>query len=199
MSEGKEEIYSTMFSSLKHPIRRKILRILADKPLTFSAMLELLGVSSSNLTYHLESLGELVSNEGGVYRLSTFGLASVNTMKIVEEAPPVQPKKPTSLSLKWKTVLGILLIGLIVFASMTALQYGVLSQATSERDSLQSKYNQLLSWSATTDKTLSFLQQVIQIDTSHYQATLLSNSANQRPDLGGVLEQTVKVFTYKQR
>jgi hypothetical protein len=75
---------------------------------------------------------------------------------------------------------------------MAALQYGVLSQATSERDSLQSKYNQLLSWSATTDKTLSFLQQVIQIDTSHYQATLLSNSVNQRPDLGGVLEQTVK-------
>jgi hypothetical protein len=192
VSEGKEEIYSTMFSSLKHPIRRKILRILADKPLTFSAMLELLGVSSSNLTYHLESLGELVSNEGGVYKLSTFGLASVSTMKIVEEAPPVHPKKQTVLSFKWKTVMGVLLIGLIVFASMTALQYGVLNKATSERDSLQSKYNQLLSWSATTDKTLSFLQQVIQVDTSHYQATLLSNSVNQRPDLGGVLEQTVK-------
>lgn len=87
MAEGKEEIYSIMFSSLKHPIRRKILRILADKPLTFSEMLDLLGVSSSNLTYHLESLGELVTKEDkGVYRLSTFGLASVSTMKIVEEA-----------------------------------------------------------------------------------------------------------------
>ena len=192
LGDAKEEIYSTMFSSLKHPARRKILRILAEKPLTFSEMLELLGVSSSNLTYHLESLGELVTNENGVYRLSTFGQASVSTMKIVEEAPEVQPKKRLGLSFKWRTVLTVLLVGTILFGSMTALQFSLLSQTTSERDILQSKYNQLLSWSATTDKTLSFLQQVTQIDTSHYQATLLSNSVNQRPDLGGLLEQTVK-------
>ena len=194
MAEGKEEIYSIMFSSLKHPIRRKILRILADKPLTFSEMLDLLGVSSSNLTYHLESLGELVTKEDkGVYRLSTFGLASVSTMKIVEEAPPVQPKKRLSLSLKWKTVVGVLLIGLIVFASMTALQFDALNQVTSERDNLRSKYNQLLSWSNTTNNAINFLQKVVQIDTSHYQATLLSNTVEQRSDLGGALEQ---VMTY---
>ncbi len=157
-------------------------------------MLELLGVSSSNLTYHLESLGELIAkDDNGVYRLSTFGLASVSTMKIVEEAPPVQPKKRTSLSLKWKTILGVLLVGLIVFASMAALQYGVLNQTSSERDSLKSKYNQLLSWSASTNNAINFLQQVTQLDTSHYQATLLSNTIEQRSDLGGALEQ---VMTY---
>ena len=184
-----------MFSSLKHPIRRKILRILADKPLTFSEILDLLGVSSSNLTYHLESLGELVAKDDkGDYKLSTFGLASVSTMKIVEEAPPpVQPKKHLSLSLKWKTLVGTLLIGLIVFASLSALQFDALKQTTSERDSLQSKYNQLLSWSNTTNNAINFLQQVVQIDTSHYQATLLSNSVEQRVDLGGALEQ---VMTY---
>ena len=97
--ESKEEIYSIMFSSLKHPVRRKILRILADKSLAFSELLELLGISSSNLTYHLENLGELVSkNETGVYRLSTFGQAAVGTMKIVEAAPQVQPKKFTTLN-----------------------------------------------------------------------------------------------------
>jgi len=81
MSDSEETIYSTMFSSLKHPARRKILRVLADKPLTFSEMLELLGISSSNLTYHLENLGELVTKDDtGAYRLSTFGLASVSTM-----------------------------------------------------------------------------------------------------------------------
>jgi hypothetical protein len=191
VGEEKEEIYSTMFSSLKHPARRKILRILADKPLTFSEMLDLLGVSSSNLTYHIESLGELVSNENSVYRLSTFGQAAVSTMKIVEEAPVAEPKKRFGLSFKWRTVVSVLLIALIVFASVAALQFSLLNQTTSERDSLQSKYNQLLSWSGTTDKALSFLQQVTQIDTSHYQATLLSNKVEQRQDLGGVLEQTV--------
>jgi hypothetical protein len=183
-----------MFSSLKHPIRRKVLRILADKPLTFSEMLDLLGVSSSNLTYHLESLGELVTkDEKGTYKLSTFALASVSTMKTVEEAPPVQPKKRLSLSLKWKTAVGVLLIGVIIFASVSALQYSALNQATSERDSLQLKYNQLLSWSNTTNNAINFLQQVTQIDTSHYQATLLSNTLEQRSDLGGALEQ---VMTY---
>jgi DNA-binding transcriptional ArsR family regulator len=61
MSGSEEEIYSIMFSSLKHPVRRKILRMLASKPLTFMEMVENLGVSSAHLTYHLESLGELVS------------------------------------------------------------------------------------------------------------------------------------------
>lgn len=193
MADAKEEIYSTMFSSLKHPARRKILRILSEKPLTFSEMLELLGVSSSNLTYHLESLGELISQENSNYKLSTFGLAAVGTMKIVEEAPEVQPKKRSSKSLKWKIALGVLLIGIVVFASVSALSLNMLNQTTSQRDSLQSKYNQLLSWSASTNNAITFLQQVTQIDTSHYQATLLSNTVEQRSDLGGALEQ---IMTY---
>ena len=194
MPDGKEEIYSIMFSSLKHPIRRKILRILADKPLGFTEMLELLGVSSSNLTYHLESLGELITkDDNGTYKLSTFGLASVSTMKIVEEAPPIQPRKRTALSLKWKTVLGALLITAIVFSSVAGLETSLLSQTINERNSLQSKYDQLLSWSNTTNSAITFLQQVTQIDTSHYQATLLSNTIEQRSDLGGALEQ---IMTY---
>jgi hypothetical protein len=192
--DGKEEIYSIMFSSLKHPIRRKILRILADKPLGFTEILELLGVSSSNLTYHLESLGELVTkDDNGMYKLSTFGLASVSTMKIVEEAPPIQPRKSTVLSLKWKTVLGALLIAVIVFSSVAGLETSLLSQTVIERNSLQSKYDQLLSWSNTTNSAITFLQQVTQIDTTHYQSTLLSNTIEQRSDLGGALEQ---IMTY---
>jgi hypothetical protein len=192
VAEGKEEIYSIMFSSLKHPIRRKILRILADKPMTFSEMLDLLGVSSSNLTYHLESLAELITKgENGVYKLSTFGSAAVSTMKIVEEAPEVQPNKHSGLSFKWKIILGVFLIGLIVFSSITIIQLSFLSQVTSERDSLQSKYDQLLSWSGTANDAINFLNQVIQIDTSHYQATLLGNTIEQRSDLGGALEQII--------
>ncbi|MCW4028385.1 MAG: winged helix-turn-helix domain-containing protein [Candidatus Bathyarchaeota archaeon] len=192
MAEGNEEIYSTMFSSLKHPVRRKILRILADKPLTFSEMLGLLDVSSSNLTYHLENLGELVTkDDAGRYRLSTFGLAAVGTMKIVEEAPPIQPKTRAMLSFKWKTVIGAVLIALVVFASFAVVEYGALNQTASERDSIQAKYNQLLAWSATTDRAITFLENVAQIDTSKYQATLLSRTVESRADLGGAIEEIV--------
>jgi predicted transcriptional regulator len=120
MSNSEEEMYSTMFSSLKHPARRKILRMLSQKPMTFSQMLESLGVSSSHLTYHLENLGELLTkSEDGQYKLSTFGVASVDTMKTVEEAPAVRSKHGFPLSLRWRSILAILIIAVIILASMS--------------------------------------------------------------------------------
>jgi DNA-binding transcriptional ArsR family regulator len=193
MPDSEEEIYSTMFSSLKHPARRKILRMLAEKQMTFSQMLEALGVSSSHLTYHLENLGELVSKEeNGNYRLSTFGEASVSTMKIVEEAPAVRSRYGFPLSLRWRSLLAILVIAVILLASMSYVQYASLNQVSSERDDLKSRYDQLLSWSASTDDAITFLQDVIQIDTEAYHATLLSDTVEQRRDLGGVVEEILK-------
>jgi DNA-binding transcriptional ArsR family regulator len=193
MSNSEEEIYSTMFSSLKHPARRKILRMLSQKPMTFSQMLEALGVSSSHLTYHLENLGELLTkSEDGQYKLSTFGVASVNTMKIVEEAPAVQSKYLLSLPLRWKSILAILIIGVVLLASMSYVQYGALNQLSSDHELLESKYDQLLSWSTGTDKAIIFLRDVIQIDIADYQATLLSNTVESRSDLGGVVEQILR-------
>jgi predicted transcriptional regulator len=193
VAEGKEEIYSIMFSSLKHPARRKILRILSDKPLAFSEMLELLGISSSNLTYHLENLGELVSkDENGVYRLSTFGKAAVDTMKLVEDAPVIQPKHKTSLTKKWRIVTGVLLIALIACASIAAVGLSTMSAAASQRDDLQKKYDQLLSWTSTTDDAILFLQDVVQLDTTKYQATLTDRTIESKTNLGGITEETMK-------
>jgi hypothetical protein len=161
--------------------------------MTFSQMLETLGISSSHLTYHLENLGELLTkSEDGQYKLSTFGVASVNTMKIVEEAPAVQSKYLLSLPLRWKSILAILTIGVVLLASMSYVQYGALNQLSSDHEVLESKYNQLLSWSAGTDKAIIFLRDVIQIDITEYQATLLSNTVESRSDLGGVVEQILR-------
>ena len=190
MPDAKEEIYSTMFSSLKHPVRRKILHVLSEKPQTFSEMLGLLGVSSSNLTYHLESLGELVTQENGVYKLSTFGSAAANTMRIVEEAPEIQPRK-RALSVRWKTAVAVSLIALVLVASVTIWQFNALNEASNQNNVLRSKFNQLLSWTQITNMAINFLQQVTHIDTSHYQATLVSNTVDQPSDLGGILEQTL--------
>ena len=76
-----EETYSTIFTALRHPIRRRILRMLATEPMTFTAMLNRLGIESPHLTYHLESLGVLLAKtDRGTYQLSTFGRAAVATM-----------------------------------------------------------------------------------------------------------------------
>jgi DNA-binding transcriptional ArsR family regulator len=194
MPDSEEEIYSIMFSSLKHPARRKILRMLAEKPMTFSQMLDSLGVSSSHLTYHLENLGELVSKaESGEYRLSTFGAASVDTMKVVEEAPAVRSRYGFPLSLKWRAFLALLVIAVVIFASFSYVEYASLSQLSDEHELLQSRYDQLLSWSASTDTAITFLQDVVQIDTEEYQATLLSDTVEYRSDLGGVAEEILSI------
>ena len=185
-----EEIYSIMFSSLKHPARRKILRMLSKKQLTFSQMLEALGVSSSHLTYHLENLGELLSKaEDGQYKLSTFGEAAVSTMEIVEEAPAVPTKHHWALPLKWKAVLAVFLIFTILFSSMAVVQFVSFSQLSKEHELLKLEYDRLKSWNAGTDDAIRFLRDVLQINITAYEATIIENVVAPRPDLGGIVEE----------
>ena len=134
MSNPEEEPYSSIFASLKHPVRRKILRMLSEKPRSFSEMLEAFKVSSSHLTYHLENLGELVSKtDDGKYKLSTFGEAAVATMSRVEETPRVTgPRRLSSLPIKWKSLFAILVITLVIFAAISYVQYQSLNQLTAE-------------------------------------------------------------------
>ena len=182
-----------MFSSLKHSARRKILRTLSDKPMTFSELLEVLGVSSSHLTYHLENLGELVSKtDDGKYKLSTFGVASVKTMSIVEDPSSIQPQHGLSLSLKWKSIFAILMIGLVILAGMSYVQFNSLAQLNNDYSHLDLAYQRLLSWSSGTDNAIAFLKDVAQIDITEYQATLLSNTVEYRSDLGGLVEEILK-------
>jgi hypothetical protein len=194
MSDSEETIYSTMFNSLKHPVRRKVLRVLAEKPVSFSQMVEELGVSSSHLTYHLESLGELVTKtDAGDYKLSTFGEAAVNTMRVVEDAPAVQSTNRWSMSIRWKSILAILTIGLVLLSGFSVLQFNSINQLSSEHNQLESRYAQLLSFSASTDKAISFLRDVVQLDLSKYDVSVLSNTLNNPSELGGgVVEQLLR-------
>jgi hypothetical protein len=113
VSVSDEEPYSTIFASLKHPIRRRILRMLSKKPMGFSEMLEVLGVSSSFLTYHLENLGELLGKiDDNKYKLSSFGEAALATMTKVEDIPTTAPQQysehPETRSQKWSRPLRII-------------------------------------------------------------------------------------------
>lgn len=184
MASTEEEIYSIMFTSLKHPVRRKILRMLADKPMTFMQMVETLGVSTSHLTYHLESLGELLSKSEDQYYLSTFGQATVSAMKGVEEVPEIKVKKRIDLPNKWKALFAGLLICVVLLSTLTGLQYASLTQLASAQDSLKAENQQLLSWGIGTSSVASMLHDVAQIDISKYKTDLLSNTLEYRADIG---------------
>ena len=200
MSGSEEETYSIMFSSLRHPARRKILRMLSERTLTFSNMLDELAIPSSHLTYHLENLGELVIKEDdGKYKLSSFGNASVAMMKSAEEVPDAQSNRFAALPLRWKSLYAAFIIAIVLFSGFAYVQYASLNSLSIDYGNLKADYGniktlnkQLLSWSPSTNQAMTIIKDVIQIDVSKYQATLESNTAGIRTDFGGIIEEVFK-------
>jgi hypothetical protein len=83
---NEEDTYSTLFSVLKHPIRRRIIRMLYNKPHAYMEILSVLNVETGFLNYHLDSMRELVKkDERRRYSLSIFGEAAVGLISRVEE------------------------------------------------------------------------------------------------------------------
>ncbi len=189
LASNEDEIYSTMFTSLKHPARRKVLRLLAAKPMTFMEMVETMGISTSHLTYHLESLGELISkSEDGKYRLSNFGEATVGAMKSVEEVPEIQVKRRFGLPLRWKGLFVGLLVCIVLLASLTTLAVYNLNQTVSNDEALRKENQQLLSWGVGTNKVTQMLHDVAQVDVNSYKVSQLSNTVEYRSDIGAAEE-----------
>ncbi len=87
MQVRDDELYSTMFNALRHGVRRKVLRILSRRKLSFTGLLNELEISSSHLTYHLDSLGELIAKDETMYTLSVFGKAAVEMITNIEDPP----------------------------------------------------------------------------------------------------------------
>jgi hypothetical protein len=174
--------------------------MLAGKPKNFSKILEEMGISSSHLTYHLENLGELLNKmDDGKYRLSTFGEAAVMTMKGVEEVPTNTPMNFLTLPIKWKSFFAMLMIGIIVLSVFSYIQFLSLNNISLEYSELKTDFDQLSnentrlsSWGISTDRVISFLEDVIQLDTTEYLAELVSNTIEYRSDLGGIPEEILK-------
>ena len=202
-SGTEEETYSLMFSSLRHPARRKILRMLSENTMTFSKMLEELAIPSSHLTYHLENLGELVlKDKDGKYKLSSFGIASVAMMKGAEEVPNGKLKSFSTLPLRWKSIFAIFAISIVLLASISYVEFASMNSMNNDLGKLkvdyatvQSQNTQLLQWSPSNNLATVIIKDVIQIDISKYPQTILeSDTAQIRTDMGSVIEE---VFTYK--
>jgi DNA-binding transcriptional ArsR family regulator len=147
MSSSEEDSYSMVFTSLKHPIRRKILRILSSEAQTFSDLQKQFKIESSHLTYHIDGLGNLLyKTEDGKYALSSLGEAAVSMMRNVEE-PLNTSRFPFTLArsnatekkfIRRSVVLGlgilcvVLVIGLIGTVSLYAFQTSSLNSKVSD-------------------------------------------------------------------
>ena len=120
----EEETYSLIYASLKHPIRRKIIRMLADKPLTFSEILEAVGIDSGHLNYHLDNLGYLITHsQEGRYQLSTVGSAAAKLMRGVEEQSNELARPKLKLTRIFAKAYPLILCGALIIASLYFISY----------------------------------------------------------------------------
>ena len=148
MSDINEEVYSIIFNALRHGVRRKILRMLSADKLSFTSIAEMLGITSSHLTYHLEALGELVSKDDSRYTLSIFGRAAVDMMNNVEDTP--SPAEWMRGERRFKVFSVLLLIGLIIVSGLYIDLFNEhreqklnLEIKSRELETLASKYDEL--------------------------------------------------------
>ena len=115
----EDDTYSSIFTALKHPIRRKILRILDQAPATYTDIQKQIGIDNGLLNYHLDNMKDLVNKgEDGKYSLSEFGRAALGVTEKVE-APKRNPRNGLSPN---KTI-GILLILTVAIASLSGLSF----------------------------------------------------------------------------
>jgi len=78
---------SEMFEAISHPIRIKILKLLAKRSMSFSELKKELGIKSSGkLDFHLKKLGNLATlNNEGKYSLTKEGYAALQTITTIRK------------------------------------------------------------------------------------------------------------------
>ncbi len=137
----EEETYSLILSALKHPLRRKILRLLYDKPLSFSEILESLSIDSGHLNYHIKSMGDIITHtDEGKYKLSSVGLAAIELVGKVEEQDKStksmkRTKRVSRLAIIFSALFAVALLAASVYAlSFTTQDQGVLFKANQETE-----------------------------------------------------------------
>jgi cell division protein FtsL len=164
--------------------------MLSKKPMSFSEMLGVLGVSSSFLNYHLENLGELVSKTNDSrYKLSSFGEAAIATMTKVEDiptttrhqSPETRPKKIGGRSVA--AALGIICV--ILVASLGSVIVAYTFTVNDKNDTISSLRSQI---SQLNSNVTNLQKQITSDDTTIN--SLFSNITNLQEELNSVLNRS---------
>jgi hypothetical protein len=88
-----EKDLTSIFNLLKHPLRRGIIKILAEKPQTYSSILKNLNIAESSiLNYHLREMDELLikKDNNAKYALTEIGEICLQLILRVKEKEKIQ-------------------------------------------------------------------------------------------------------------
>ncbi len=87
---SREDELGKILTALSHPLRRRIVKILATRnTMGYAEMLRELGVESSMLSFHLKKLQDLVEKTSdGEYRLTAQGRKAYRVLVLIEGGEP---------------------------------------------------------------------------------------------------------------
>jgi hypothetical protein len=132
---SEDDTYSSIFTALKHPIRRRILRILDQAPTTYTEIQKQLEIDNGLLNYHLENMKDLLcKGEDGRYSLSEFGRAALGVTVKVEE-----PTRRRREGVSVKLLIGVILVLVIAAASLTGYSVILNNNILSQGEALSKK------------------------------------------------------------
>lgn len=92
---GREELTSNdIFEAISHPLRIRILRVLAKRSMRFAELKRGLKIKSSGrLDFHLTKLGGLiVTNKQGSYDVTKYGIMALTAINTVQKCRSWQRK-----------------------------------------------------------------------------------------------------------
>lgn len=111
----EEDLFTTVFSELKHPIRRDIVKFIGNKEKSYTEILEHVDVERGKLNFHLRNLMNLVHrNTSGNYELSDLGLSGLDLIEKIESIRGFKAEK------RWMNT-SIAIIYLALFTGLLAL------------------------------------------------------------------------------
>jgi DNA-binding transcriptional ArsR family regulator len=131
----EEDTYTTIFKAMQHPIRRRILRTISDKPSTYTEIQRDLNIDNGLLNYHLEALSSLITkNSEEKYALSDFGRATASLVRGVEEPTRQASSDAASSQLTVKLIV-------VVFAAVVLVSSAVVLDFNNKYVDLSGRFN----------------------------------------------------------
>lgn len=118
MSIPSEDV---IINALNHEIRREILRLLKEKKLSYSNLLDQFAISTGKLNYHLKLLSGFIEKDlEGLYKITKLGVRLISLLNnlnesITDEDRPLLKKAYVSQIGSDKSFLRIRLVGGIYF------------------------------------------------------------------------------------
>lgn len=122
---------------MRHPICKRIIRLLYEQATTYSEVLRSLGVETGLLNYHLDSMRELLSKDDERrYRLTEFGIAAFELIPKVE-APVKKASQPMFLKSRVSLTRLLVLILIVLSVGNIYFTYIIPSMWMSDASALQ--------------------------------------------------------------